>query len=88
DKLKAVEAMKKNGYKYIILDMHVASIDRTPDASLRKKARDLGIFLVNNSGLKPIGTDRVVINREGQRVYGLSGQEIIRNGTFIAYELQ
>ena len=88
DKLRAVEAMKKNGYKYIILDMHVASIDRTPDASLRKKARDLGLFLVNNSGLKPIGTDRVVINREGQRVYGLSGQEIIHKGTFIVYELQ
>lgn len=88
DKLKVVEEMKRNGYRYIILDMHVASIDRTPDSSLKKKARDLGIFLVNNTGLQIIGTDRVVINREGQRVYGISGSQIVHNGTFIAYKLK
>ncbi len=87
NKLDVVAEMKRNGYGYIILDINVASIDRTPDASLRKKARDLGIFLVNNTGLEVIGTDRVVLNEEGQRVYGLSGQ-VVNKGTFIAYKLK
>lgn len=87
NKLDVVKEMKRNGYRYLILDMNVASIDRTPDSSLKIKARDLGVFLVNNSGLEVIGTDRVVLNEDRQRVYGLSG-EIINKGTFIAFKLK
>lgn len=87
NKLDVVKEMKRNGYRYLILDMNVASIDRTPDSSLKIKARDLGVFLVNNSGLEVIGTDRVVLNEDRERVYGLSG-EIINKGTFIAFKLK
>ena len=77
DKLNLVRVLKDQGYRYLIVDYNVASIDRTPDESLRKKTRRFQDFLVNNEALQIIGTDRVVLNSNGQRVYGVAGRELI-----------
>lgn len=88
DKLKLVRVLKNQGYRYLIVDFQVASIDRTPDESLRKKARRFEAFLQNNNALEVIGTDRVVINRNRDRVYGVAGIQLVSKGTFVAYRIK
>jgi len=88
DKLNLVQVLKDQGYRYLIVDYKVASIDRTPDESLRKKARRFEQFLRNNDALQIIGTDRVVLNSNGQRVYGVAGSKLISSGTFVAYKIR
>lgn len=88
DKKQLVGVLKSQGYRFLIVDFQVASIDRTPDESLRKKARRFEEFLRNNTALQIIGTDRVVINSSGQRVYGVGGRELVSNGTFVAYKIK
>ena len=88
DKLNLVQVLKDQGYRYLIVDYNVASIDRTPDESLRKKARRFQDFLRSNKALQIIGTDRIVLNSNGQRVYGVAGRELISGGTFVAYKIR
>lgn len=88
DKLQLVRVLKEQGYRYLIVDFQVASIDRTPDESLRKKAKRFEEFLRNNTALQVIGTDRIVINSRGQRVYGVGGRELVSRGTFVAYKIK
>jgi len=88
DKKELVGVLKSQGYRYLIVDYQVASIDRTPDESLRKKARRFEEFLRNNSALQIIGTDRIVINSRGQRVYGVAGRKLVSRGTFVAYKIR
>lgn len=88
NKLQLVRVLKDQGYRYLIVDYQVASIDRTPDESLRKKARRLQEFLTKNTSLQIIGTDRVVINSKGQQVYGVAGRKLVSKGTFVAYKIK
>ncbi len=88
DKLELVSILKNQGYKYMIIDFNVHTIDKTPDQSLLKKTRRFEAFLQDNSGLQVIGTDRVVTNRQGQQVYGIRGGKLIDGGTYVAYRLK
>lgn len=88
DKLNLVSVLKGQGYKYMIIDLNVHTIDKTPDQSLLKKTRRFEAFLQNNDGLEIIGTDRVVTNRDGQRIYGTRGGTLINRGTYVAYRLK
>ena len=67
DKLELTAVLKGQGYKYLIIDFNVDSIDRTPDQSLMKKTTRLETFLQKNKGLEIIGTDRIVTNRQGTK---------------------
>jgi len=88
DKLKLVTLLKRQGYKYMIIDFNVHTIDKTPDQSLLKKTRRFEAFLQDNSGLEIIGTDRVVTNRQGQQVYNTRGRKLVNEGTYVAYRLK
>lgn len=88
DKLQLVSLLKGQGYKYMIIDFNVHTIDKTPDQSLLKKTKRFEAFLQNNSGLEIIGTDRIVTNRQGQRVYGINGMTLVNQGTYVAYRLK
>ncbi len=88
DKLNLVQVLKDQGYRYLIVDFQVPTMDRTPDGTLIKKSRRFEEFLKNNSALQIIGTDRVVINSNGQRVYGVAGKQLVSKGTFVAYKIR
>jgi len=88
DKLRLVSVLKGQGYRFIIVDFRVASIDRTPDESLTKKARRFEEFLRDNTALEIIGTDRIVTNSRGQRGYGVAGSKLVSRGTFVAYKIK
>ena len=80
-------AFKRSGYKYLLIDLNLATIDNTPEKSLKKKFNLLTDFLNNNPNIQFIGTDRMVLNPEGQVVFGL-GDNIKKYGTFVAYEIK
>lgn len=88
DKLKLVSLLKGQGYKYMVIDFNVHTIDKTPDQSLMKKTKRFEAFLKNNDGLEIIGTDRIVMNLQGQKVYGTSGGILVNSGTYVAYRLK
>jgi len=64
NKEKLATMLKRQRYKYLIIDFNVASIDRTPDETLTKKARRFQDFLEKNPNLELIGTDRIILNRQ------------------------
>ncbi len=55
-----VNILKKIGIKYIVFDLKIASIDKTPEQSLVKKATNFVTVLNNSSRIKLLYTDRVV----------------------------
>lgn len=87
-KQEKVKLLKKLGYKYIIVDFNVATIDKTPDKTLIRKSKALETFLQNNSGLEMIGTDRIIMNRQGQKKYGVLGGKVVEKGTFVAFRIK
>lgn len=82
---------KANNIKYIIVDLHTANIDHTPNKSLTNKFRQLLLFVINNPNLKMLATDRVVGNKDinGKMVYtrDIYGEIIQTFGRFAIYEI-
>ena len=87
DKAALTQAFKRSGYKYLLLDLNVASIDNTPDQSLTKKAAKFSQFLVGNPSMRFIATDRVMLDSNGQLSYTIFGKEMKHAGTFAAFEI-
>lgn len=88
DKKELTAAFKRSGYKYLLIDLNLATIDNTPDQSLTKKNNQLWDFLNANPEIQLIGTDRVVLNNEGKSVYSIYGKSVQRRGTFAAFEIK
>ena len=85
------DAFKQNGYRYIILDLMMPTIDRTPEKSLTEKYILFINFIRDNSSLRMIATDRLVRNKkpDGSIVteYALVGDEYLIPGSYIVYEI-
>ena len=87
EKSALAEAFKRSGYKYLLIDLNVASIDNTPDQSLKSKSKQLFTFLSNNPHIRLIGTDRIMRDANGNPSYSLKGTSIRDKGTFAAFEI-
>jgi len=85
-KKKLSEAFKRSGYKYLLVDLNVATIDNTPGKTLTKKTERLFQFLNNNPHIRMIATDRVMLNANGQPTYTVYGNEVQHYGTYAAFE--
>ena len=83
-----VRGLKKTGYRYILVDLNVATVDLTPERSLEQKTKLLGEFLVDNPGIQLFATDRVVQDENGQLKYSLSTRNIKNPGTFAAFKIK
>jgi hypothetical protein len=81
------DLLKSKNIKYILLDLNIKSVDKTPDKSLSKRV-DAFVKLLNNPNkLRFIGTDNVVewMNPETNRLeyrYGLSGK--VKHAGYVA----
>ena len=62
------KALKAYGFSYLLLDLHTASIDKTPDKSLTRKYRLLLESIYNSPNLTLINTDRRVQISSGDEV--------------------
>ena len=76
DKIELAKVFKKNGYRYLVIDLNLASIDLTPDKSLTKKTKNLFNFVNSNPLIRLIATDRVT-----------NGQQVQKNGSFAVFEI-
>ena len=85
------EEFKRQEVKYILLDLMMPTLDRTPEKTLTEKYVTIINFLRDNAGLNLITTDRLVrSNRtDGSKYehYHLTGDEYLIPGTFILYEV-
>lgn len=84
------DLLKANNFKYIIVDLATAQIDRTPQKTLTEKYRQLMIFIYNNPQIQLLGTDRI-LQRQAQAgnieyFYGDFG-EVYYNGSFAIYQI-
>ncbi|MGA1544309.1 MAG: hypothetical protein ACO388_05765 [Saprospiraceae bacterium] len=88
DKIDIARAMELSGIKFLIIDLNMANIDKTPEKSLFKKYEKLIRFLYKNAKLQLLYTDRIVQNSETgkreQRVFD-NGQTIIQPGSLAIY---
>ena len=88
DKTDIVRAMELSGIKFLIIDLNMANIDKTPEKSLFKKYEKLIRFLYQNTKLQLLYTDRIVQNsatgQKEQRVFD-NGQTIIQPGSLAIY---
>ena len=88
DKIELAKALKQQGYEYFIVDFNAATIDRTPEGTLKEKVKKLQSFIRNNNALQLIGTDNIVLNGKGERVYSIYGRKLIQSGTFAAFRIK
>lgn len=88
--------LKNNGFRYVLFDMNVHSIDRTPDRTLTAKAKELFDLLYQSPKAKLLQTDNIVKDPAGgsikfgdQQIPGRAGfsRDVLYPGTFVLYEL-
>lgn len=86
------EALKASGYRYILVDLNTASIDKTPEKTLTKKFRSFLGYLFGNEDLELIATNRVItLTPSGSPnaiyTHGVFGN-IYKPGTFAVYKIK
>ncbi len=92
DKESFTSALKSYGFKYILIDLMLPTLDRTPEKSLREKySVFLGQIIANNPRMALIATDRAIIETydDGtkRQKMGVFGSEIAAFGTYAVYQI-
>lgn len=92
DKKTFTDVLKANGFKYIIVDLRLPTLDRTPEQSLREKYSILmGQVIADNPDLRLLATDRSITVKDdngNNRAYmAVFGQDIAVFGTYAVYEI-
>lgn len=80
--------LKAEGYRYVVLDLNVASIDNTPNKRLTQKATNF-VKMLNDCNVELIYTNRVVERKDAQgnmvRGNALKGKVVSKGDTAIFY---
>ena len=90
-KEKIISHLKKDGYKYIVFDLNMATYDNTPTKSLTNKFNQFMNVLHNNSTVELLATDRIIkINNESKNSIGVFPEAgtIVVNGTIAVYRIK
>ena len=87
-----VRGLRANGYRYIVIDLLLPSLDNTPEGSLREKYRVMMTDVLYDTELtRLIATDRIVrytdANGQTQQIPSVFGQDIVSFGTYAVYEI-
>lgn len=88
NKSDIIRAMELSGFKYLIIDLNMANIDKTPDQSLLKKYENLIKVLYENPKLQLIYTDRIVRSSDSGELVQMmfdNGQEIVNPGSLAVF---
>ena len=82
DKKTQMEVLKASGFRYIVFSLHLGSVDRTPEQSLKKKFDGLATSLFENPNAKLLVTDRKLkLNNSNREEYGI----FLNYGTPVSY---
>ncbi len=90
-KSKVNDALKASGFKYLIVSPNIYVVDQTPEKSLTAKFQKMLGYLHQNSGIRLLATDRLVIKIDDDgnpyNDYDMFGEEIVQNGSYAVYEI-
>lgn len=91
------QVLRDNGFRYILYDLNSASLDKTPEQSLREKNIAFLNLLLDPNEVKLVVTDRIIEDPEGGIVHlpdgalsgkpGLSGK-VTYAGSFALFEIR
>lgn len=96
NKEEFLQILKDNGFRYVLFDMNIHSMDRTPEKSLTAKAKDLFDLLYFSPQAQLRHTDNIIkdasganFDFDGQKVSGRPGfsKDVLYPGTYVLYEL-
>lgn len=91
DKSTQIDVLKQAGIKYMIIDLHTPSLDKTPEQSLTQKFQLLLNTLYQNPSVGLIGTDRIIefidSNGNQQKLANVFGEKILNPGSYAIYEI-
>ena len=94
DKAELAQALKTYGINFIVFDLNLHQVDRTPEKSLTKKYQQFLQFSYQNPQVQLVATDRVIVDKQGNRKYDVFGHITDRNarlesfGSFALYQLR
>ena len=85
-----IDVLKASNFKYIIVDLFIPTVDKSPEKTLITKFNLLLTTLYQNERVRLISTDRIVqrtdANGSPQQVYDVFGN-IVNHGSFAVYEI-
>ena len=84
--VEVINAFKRSGYKYILVDLNLSNVDNSPERSLLKRIQKLN-ELLGSPYVRLIGTDRLMEDNNGKTTYTVYGKRIVLRGTFAAFEI-
>lgn len=92
DRRTITEALKASGYRYILVDLNTASIDKTPEKTLTQKFNSFLGYLFGNDDLELLATNRVItLTAPGSSnaiyTHGVFGT-VYKKGTFAVYKIK
>lgn len=96
DKSVFVPLLYENGVRYVLFDLNIGTMDRTPDKSLVAKANELIRILSNSHKAEMLYTDNIILDPTGGTVN--VGREVIagkpgfsdntiRQGTYVLFKI-
>lgn len=90
NKQLVARAMKASGFKYIVINLNLGTVDKTPEQSLMKRFNLFLNYLYQNPELEMLATDRVVtLNGQNQyQVFGDTPTSIVAPGTYAIFRIK
>lgn len=88
NKYELAQVFKASGYRYIVIDLKTADIDKTPEQSLTKKFQLFMNFLYQNPALELVSTDRIIVDENGKQSFNVFGTTAKYGGTFAVYQIK
>ncbi len=86
------QAFKEYGFKYIILDLMLPTLDRTPEKSLTSKYTAFVNWVREDDQIDLIATDRLVKQQDGDGTlrdsYALSGERLVIPGSYAVFVIR
>jgi len=87
DKVTVTKVLKAYGFRYILVNLKLYRVDKTPEKSVQQKYKNFMNYVYHNPTLKLVATDRVIISERGLE-YGLFSNEIQKEGSYAIFEIK
>lgn len=87
DKVTVTKVLKAYGFRYILINLNLHRVDKTPEKSVQKKYENFLKYVYNNPELKLIATDRIIKTERGLE-YGLFSSEIKNAGKYAIFKIK
>lgn len=91
DKTKIIQALKANGFRFIIVDLQLSNNDYTSEKSLTKKFVNLLNSLYGNPMIELVATDRILeMKGQGTRIHAVFQDQgdIVHFGRFALFRIK